>query len=247
MSDENIENNSPDTEKSEMKGEQEETFAAMLDKSSMGERLYPGQKVRAKVVSVSGDLVYIDLGGKSEGAVDLAEFIDEHGVPGVREGDKIDAFFVTVQDGLMKLTTLIGGYSALTLHSIRDAYEAGVPVNGEVKREIKGGFEVSVGGVRCFCPFSHIDLKGGREGNVYLGRTFPFKVLEYGEEGKKIVLSRRVLLEQEKQTKIEKLKESLAVGMDVIAKVKSIQNFGAFVDLGGIDGLVPVSLSLIHI
>jgi small subunit ribosomal protein S1 len=241
MSDENIENNSPDTEKFEIKGEQEETFAAMLDKSSMSERLYPGQKVKATVVSISGDLVYIDLGGKSEGAIDLAEFIDEHGVPCVREGDNIEAFFVTVQDGGMKLTTLIGGYSALTLHSISDAYEAGVPVNGEVKREIKGGFEVSVGGVRCFCPFSHIDLKGGREGNGYLGRTFPFKVLEYGEEGKKIVLSRRVLLEQEKQTKIEKLKESLTVGMDVTAKVKSIQNFGAFVDLGGIDGLIPVS------
>ena len=213
----------------------------MLDKSSMGERLYPGQKVRAEVVSISGDLVYIDLGGKREGAVDLAEFMDQHRVPCVREGDKIDAFFVTVQEGVMKLTTLIGGYSAMTLQSIRDACEAEVPVNGEVKREIKGGFEVSVGGVRCFCPFSHIDLKGGRGDNGYLGHTFPFKVLEYGEEGKKIVLSRRLILEQEKQTKIEKLKESLTVGMDINAKVKSIQNFGAFVDLGGIDGLVPVS------
>jgi small subunit ribosomal protein S1 len=241
MPDENIENISPDSEKSKMKEEQEETFAAMLDKSSMGKRLYPGQKVRAEVVSISGDLVYIDLGGKSEGVIDLAEFLDEHGVLCVREGDKIEAFFVTVQDGVMKLTTLIGGYSAMTLQSIRDAHEAEVPVNGEVKREIKGGFEVSVGGVRCFCPFSHINLRGGHEGNGYLGHTFPFKVLEYGEEGKKIVLSRRVILEQEKQTKMEKLKESLSVGMDVTATVKSIQNFGAFVDLGGIDGLIPVS------
>jgi small subunit ribosomal protein S1 len=241
MPDENIENISPDNEKSRMKEEQEETFAAMLDKSSMGERLHPGQKVRAEVVSISGDLVYIDLGGKSEGVIDLAEFLDEHGALCVRKGDKIEAFFVAVQDGVMQLTTLVGGYSAMTLQSISDAYEAEVPVNGEVKREIKGGFEVSVGGVRCFCPFSHIDLKGGLGGNGYLGHTFPFKVLEYGEEGRKIVLSRRVLLEQEKQTKIEKLKESLAVGMDVTAKVKSIQNFGAFVDLGGIDGLIPVS------
>lgn len=241
MNDENFENNSPDTEKAEVKGEQEENFAAMLDKSSMGERLYPGQKVRAKVVSVSGDLVYIDLGGKSEGAVDLAEFTDKAGVTSIREGDEIDAFFVTVEDGLMKLTTLIGGYSALTLNSIRDAYEAGIPVNGEVKSEIKGGFEVSVGGVRCFCPFSQVDLKGGREDSAYPGRTFPFKVLEYGEEGGKIVLSRRALLEEERQAKVEKLKKSLAVGMEVTAEVKSIQNFGAFVDLGGIDGLIPAS------
>ena len=241
MSDKNIENNAPDTEKTEVKREQEENFAAMLDQCSIGERLYPGQKVRAKVVSVSGELVYIDLGGKSEGAVDLAEFINKEGITTVCEGDEIEAFFVTVQDGLMILTTLVGGYSAITLNGISDACEAGVPVNGEVKKEIKGGFEVSVGGVRCFCPFSHIDVKGGREGSVYLGRTFPFKVLEYGEEGKKIVLSRRVLLEQEKEAKVEKLKENLTVGMDVTAEVKSIQKFGVFVDMGGIDALIPVS------
>lgn len=242
MSIENIETNSPDSEKTEMKEEQEENFAEMLDKSIMGERLYPGQKVRAKVVGVSGGLVYIDLGSKSDGAVDIAEFIDKEGVTSVRKGDEIEAFFVTFQDGLIKLTTtLAGGYSAVSLNSVRDAYEAGIPVSGEVKREIKGGFEVSVGGVRCFCPFSHIELRGGREGSVYLGQTFPFKILEYGEEGEKIVLSRRVLLEQEKQAKVEKLRESLAKGMDVTVEVKSIQKFGAFVDLGGIDGLIPAS------
>jgi small subunit ribosomal protein S1 len=241
MSDENIENTSSDPEIAEAQGGEEEDFASMLDKSSMGGRLYPGQKVRAKVVSISGDLVYINLGGKSEGAVDLAEFLDKEGVAGVREGDEIEAFFVTVQDGLMKLTTLIGGYSAVTLNAISDAYEAGVPINGDVKREIKGGFEVSVGGVRGFCPFSQIDLKTMRNGGEYLGRTFAFKVLEYREDGRKIVLSRRALLEQENEAKVEKLKQSLVVGMEVSAKVKSIHNFGAFVDLGGIDGLIPVS------
>jgi len=241
MLDENIENNPPDTENTDLKGEQEENFAAMLDQYCMGKRLYPGQKVSAKVVSISGALVYIDLGGKSEGAVDLSEFIDKEGVAGVREGDKIEAFFVTVENGLMKLTTLTGGYSTVTLNSISDAYEAGAPVNGDVKQEIKGGFEVSVGGVRCFCPFSHINMKGQHEGDGYIGRTFPFKILEYGEDGKKIVLSRRALLEQEKEAKVEKLKESLAVGMEVTVEVKSIRNFGVFVDLGGVDGLIPVS------
>jgi small subunit ribosomal protein S1 len=95
--------------------------------------------------------------------------------------------------------------------------------------------------VRCFCPFSHMDVKGGRESRPYLGQTFSFKVLEYAEDGGKIVLSRRALLEQEKEAKVEKLKESLANGMDVTAEVKSIQNFGVFVDMGGVDGLIPMS------
>jgi small subunit ribosomal protein S1 len=241
MSDEKVEYRSFGAGKDDTAAVADEDFAAMLDSSSMGARLSPGQKVKAKVVSVSGDLVYIDLGGKSEGAIDLAEFTGADGIAGVREGDMIDAFFVTVQDGLMKLTTRVGGYSAASLTSIRDAFEAGIPVNGEVKREIKGGFEISVGGVRCFCPFSQIDLRGARDGGAYAGRTLPFKVLEYEEEGKKVVLSRRVLLEQERQEKLEKLKEGLAVGMDLTVSVKSLQKFGVFVDLGGIDGLIPAS------
>ncbi|HWR59555.1 MAG TPA: S1 RNA-binding domain-containing protein [Thermodesulfovibrionales bacterium] len=239
MNDDNMERNSPDT--GGVNVAEQEDFASMFEKSSMGERLYPGQKIRARVVNVSGDRVYIDIGGKSEGAVDLAEFVDKEGVVNIREGDEIAAYFVTVQDGLMRLTTLVGGYSAATLDSIRDAHEAGVPVNGEVKAGIKGGFDVSVGGVRCFCPFSQIDLKAVREAGAYLGQTFPFKVLEYGEEGRNIVLSRKALLEEEKKAKIEELKKSLAVGMEIVAEVKSVQKFGAFVDLGGVDALIPAS------
>jgi small subunit ribosomal protein S1 len=239
MNSNEIEKNSPGA--GEVTETEKEDFAAMLEQSSVGERLSPGQKVRAKVVSVSEDLVYIDTGGKSEGAVDLAEFVDKEGVCNVHEGDEIEAFFVTVQDGLMKFTTLVRGYSAVTLTAIKDAHRAGIPVNGEVKQEVKGGYEVSVGGVRCFCPFSQIDLKSSRENGAYVGRTFPFMVLEYGEDGKNIVVSRRVLLEQEKQAKVEELKKSLAVGMEVPAVVKSIRSFGAFVDLGGVEGLIPAS------
>ncbi len=222
--------------------EQEESFAELLEKSSgRSERLRPGQKVRARVVSISGDLVYIDLGGKSEGTVDLRELVDKDGNIAVKEGDEIDAFFVSVQDGVRRMTTLVNGYSAVSLSAIRGAHEAGVPVNGDVKREVKGGFEVTVGGVRCFCPFSQIDLKGGREGGIFLGRTFPFKVIEFAEEGRNIIISRRALLEQERQARIEHLRETLSVGMEITGPVTSVQNFGAFVDLGGIDGMIPAS------
>ncbi len=219
-----------------------ESFAEMLEQSSRKtSRLFPGQKVKADVVSISGDLVYIDLGGKSEGVIDAAEVTDKDGNITVKSGDTIEAYFVAVQNGARKMTTLVGGYSAVSLNAIRDAFEAGVPVNGEVRREVKGGFEVSVGGVRCFCPFSQIDLKGGREGGIYLGSTFPFKVIEFGENGKNVIVSRRAVLDRERQDKLDVLKTSLSVGMELPVTVVSLQKFGAFVDLGGVEGLVPVS------
>lgn len=221
---------------------EEESFAALLEKNGVAaERLRPGQKVRARVISVSGDAVYIDLGGKSEGMVALSEFIDESGATGVREGDMIEAFFLSVQDGIRHLTTRVRGYSSLRLNAVRDAFDAGVAINGEVKRDIKGGFEISIGGLPCFCPGSHISMRGSREDGPYVGKIFPFKVLDYKEEGRNIVVSRRAVLEEERRSRIEHLKETIAVGMDIKAKVRSFQSFGAFADLGGVDGLVPIS------
>jgi small subunit ribosomal protein S1 len=242
MSSEHIDNDSLKIGDSGETPEREVTFADLLEKSGyLPAKLKPGQKVSAKVISISDDLVYIDLPGKSEGVIDLNEFIDENKILHLREGDEIEAFFMTVKDGIRRLTTLINGYTPFQLNSIRDAYDAGLPVDGLVKREIKGGFEVLVGGVRCFCPFSQIDLKGVREGSIFIGQTLPFMVLEYKDNGRNIIFSRRVLLEQEKQARIERLQDTLTEGMEVTTVVSSIQNFGAFVDLGGIDGLIPFS------
>ncbi len=221
---------------------EEESFAALLEKNgAVSARLSPGQKVRARVISISGDAVYIDLGGKSEGMITLSEFIDDNGICQVKEGDVVDAFFLSVQDGIRRLTTLSRGYSSLRLDAVSDAFSAGIPINGDVKREIKGGFEVSIGGVVCFCPWSHIDIRGGRVGADYIGKTFSFKVLDYKEGGRTIVVSRRAVLEQERQARIDLLKETISVGMDITAKVRALQSFGAFVDLGGVDGLIPFS------
>src|SRR5208283_4585195 len=221
---------------------EEESFAALLEKNDVvAERLRPGQRVRARVICVSGDSVYIDLGGKSEGMIASSEFVDENGAIGVREGDMLEAFFLSVQDGIRQLTTRVRGYSSLRLNAVRDAHNAGIAINGEVKRDIKGGFEISIGGVQCFCPGSQISIRGSREDGPYVGKIFPFKVLDYKEEGRNIVVSRRAVLQEERQSLIDGLKETIVVGMDIKAKVRSFQSFGAFVDLGGIDGLVPIS------
>jgi small subunit ribosomal protein S1 len=223
--------------------ESEESFATLLDNSkNIFRKLEPGQKVRSKIISISDDLAYIDLGSKSEGVIDVNELVDNNGDLIVKEGDEIEASFVSVQNGMKKMTTLIHGYTPTQLDEIRSAYNEGLPLKCEIKREVRGGFEASAGGVRCFCPFSQIDLKGGREGGVYLGQTFSFKVLEYKDEGGlNIVVSRRALLEEEKQEQIKRLKETLEVGMDLTAHINSIHKFGVFVNLGGIDGFIPVS------
>jgi len=220
----------------------QESFAELLAKSSSRKaRLTPGERVKAKVVGISGEVVYIDLGGKSEGVIDTSEFREENGNITVTEGDQVEAYFVSVVDGAMKMTTLVRGQSTVKLAHFRDAFESGEPVTGEVKREIKGGFEVFVDGIKSFCPFSQIDLKGGREGGLYVGRSFPFRIIEFKEGGRTIVLSRRVLLREEKAAAVSRLKDSLQIGMEITGRISSLQNFGAFVDIGGIEGLIPAS------
>lgn len=219
----------------------ENSFEAMLHESNMKPlRLSPGEKVNTKVVSISGDLVYVELDGKSEGVIPLTEFLDENGDVSIQKGDKIEAYFVSTQNGARKLTTLVNGYSIFKLKTISDAFKSGLPIQGEVKGEIKGGFEVLLSGVRAFCPASQIDLKSVKERD-YSGKTFYFKVLEFSNDGRNIVVSRRVLLEEEKQAAINSLKETLSIGMDITAKVAAVQNFGVFVNLKGIEGLIPAN------
>lgn len=240
MTEENIQNNISDA--NTMHSAEEEDFATLFEKSSAASRrLEPGQKINARIVSISGDFAFIDLGGKSEGVINLNEFLKEDGTYHVSEGDNIDAFFVTFSDGLKRFTSRTKGYSTVDSQGIRNAYEADLPVNGKVIGELKGGFEVNVGKIRCFCPFSHIDLKGERKSELYINKIFPFKILEYKENGRNVILSRRVLLEEEQQERLKEFKESLQVGMEVTGKIRAIQKFGAFVDLGGIDGLIPSS------
>jgi len=124
---------------------------------------------------------------------------------------------------------------------IRDTHRANLPVSGKVKAVVKGGFEVLVGGVRCFCPLSQIDWRRDSDSETYVGQTFPFKVVEFDEEGRNVVLSRRVIFEEERRAQADRIRETLAVGMEITGTVRSLANFGAFIDVGGLDGLIPLS------
>jgi small subunit ribosomal protein S1 len=238
----NVKKDSANLNEATSANEFEENFEALLEKpGSLPVRLIPGQKVTSRVISISVDSVYIDFPGKTEGRIDANEFKDDEGNIKIVVGDEVEAFFVSVRDGIRMMTTFIHGYPAKKLKVISDAHGAGVPVDGEVKRDVKGGFEISVCGIRCFCPFSQIDLKVDKSSKSYIGKTYPFMILEFRDEGRNIIVSRRVLLEQEKQARIERLQKTLQEDMEVAGTVTSIQRFGAFIDLGGVEGLLPVS------
>ncbi len=220
----------------------EESFADLFEKSFKKQvRLEPGQMVEAVIVKISGDWIFLDLGGKGEGYLDKKEMTDESGNLKVKEGDTVRAYFVSSEYNEMHFTTKIGSGPGRQAQ-MEDAWRNHIPVEGTISKEMKGGFEVKIGGsVRAFCPFSQSGIRREENQADYIGKSLSFKIIEYGEDGRNIVLSRKVILEEERRKKKQELKTALQEGMKVTGKVTSIQKFGAFVDIGGIEGLLPVS------
>jgi len=220
----------------------EESFADMFEKSFKKQgRLEPGQMVEAMIVKISADWVFLDLGGKGEGYLDKKEMIDEGGNLTVKEGDMVRAYFMSSENNEMHFTTKIGSGPGKQ-NQIENAWRNQIPVEGAIAKEIKGGFEVKIGGsVRAFCPFSQMGIRREENPADYIGRSLYFKIIEYGEEGKNIVLSRKTIIDDERRSRKQELRAALQEGMKVKGKVTSIQKFGAFVDIGGVEGLLPVS------
>lgn len=221
----------------------EESFAEMLEQSmgSQGGRLTPGQKVTARVLKVGAEWLFIDTGHKGEGVVELKEFLDPDGNTTVREGDTISVYFLSSSRGEMRFTTMLGG-GAQGNAQLEEAWQSGVPVEGVVEKEIKGGFEVKLAGAtRAFCPFSQMSLRRIQNPESVIGTRLAFRITDYTERGRNIVVSRRVLLEEEQRRLREEARSSLSEGMTVGGTVTSLRDFGAFVDLGGIEGLIPIS------
>lgn len=206
----------------------------------MFEKLTPGQEIESTVVAVSGETVFIDMSAKSEGVINAAEFADENGNLSVKEGDKIKAFFIGEKNGEMRFTTKIAGNSADDT-MLENAFKNRIPVQGKVEKEIKGGFEVTVGSKRGFCPYSQMGFRQKEEACYYIGRVLTFIIQEYKDDGKKLVVSNRAVLEEEHKGQISALGERIAVGSVVTGTVKSLQSFGAFVDIEGFQALLPIS------
>jgi small subunit ribosomal protein S1 len=219
-----------------------ESFAELFAQSAgQSSWLEPGQKVSAKILKVSAEWIFIDTGQKGEGVVDRKEFIDLDGNVTVREGDSIAAYFISSSHGEMRFTTRVGG-GASGSSQLEEAWQSGVPVEGVVEKEIKGGYEIKLGGsARAFCPFSQVALRRVDNPESLIGSRLTFIITDYGEKGRNIVVSRRSLLEEEQRRIKEDAHASVSEGMTVSGRVTSLQDYGAFVDIGGLEGLLPVS------
>lgn len=219
-----------------------ESFAELFEKSATRSNwLEPGQKLTARVLKVSAEWIFIDTGQKGEGVVDRKEFLDLDGNVTVREGDSITAYFLSSSHGEMRFTTRFGGSTSGSAQ-LEDAWRSGVPVEGLVEKEIKGGFEIKLGGTaRAFCPFSQIALRRMDNAESLIGTRLAFRITDYAENGRNIVVSRRSLLEEEQRRLKDEAQAGIQEGMTVAGTVTSLQDFGAFVDIGGLEGLLPIS------
>jgi small subunit ribosomal protein S1 len=216
-----------------------EDFAALFEASLKAKRIEQGQTIEGRVVAIGPDVAFVDVGGKGEATIDVAELKDDEGDIEVSVGDRIHAVVVSTAGGITLSRRLALG--AASAQQIEDAYRSGLPVEGKVTGAVKGGYEVRVGHQRAFCPGSQIDIHATDPAS-HIGRVYQFRIVEYKEGGRNVVLSRRALLEEEQKASAAKVRDSLVAGAVVTGRVASLREFGAFIDLGGgVQGLLHIS------
>lgn len=228
----------------------EEDFAAMLAASEQDARGRPrrtrlaiGDTVRGKVVSIGPEVTVVELEGGGEGTLETAELRDAQGALIVASGETIEARVVALGEKQGFVALRRGAIVGRGRAALAEAATTGLPVEGLITGVNKGGFEVDVGGVRGFCPVSQLELRPVADPAGYVGQRFEFRVSRYEEDrrGANLVLSRRALLEEEARGRAAETQGKLVVGAVLPGVVTALKDFGAFVDVGGIEGLLPAS------
>jgi small subunit ribosomal protein S1 len=197
-----------------------------------------GEKVTGTIFQLGADTAFVSLGGHREAMIELRELKDDEGILRSGVGDTVEAHVVEMGAKGIILSRALAKGSA-NLARLAEARASGMPVEGLVLAVNKGGLEVAVGDVRAFCPISQIDLRFVEKPDTFVGEKLMFRVQEVRERN--VVLSRRALLEEEQKAKAAETRKTLAEGKQVSGHVTGVRDFGAFVDLGGIEGMIPVS------
>ena len=219
-----------------------ESFAELLDSYSAGmsENLHVGDRVRGEIISIGSDAVFVHTGSKTDGVVEKAELLDEDGELPYKVGDTLELYVVSLRRNEVKLSKALSGVGGL--NALEEAFEKEMPVEGTVKAQIKGGFQVEVVQRRAFCPMSQMDLRFFEDPEEYIGKTYAFLITQFEEEGRNIVLSRRELLSREQEKGARGFCEGLKVGAELQGRVTKLMPYGAFVELfPGVEGMVHVS------
>jgi small subunit ribosomal protein S1 len=220
--------------------EQEEDFAAMFEASVKARRFERGQTIEGTIVAFGPKAAFVDVGGKGEAEIDLEELKDADGDVDVSIGDRISAVVVSTSGGVV--LSRKGVRNAATQRELEDAFNAGLAVEGKVVQAVKGGYEVRLARERAFCPISQIDIVRTADPAVHEGQLYTFRIIEYKDGGKDIVVSRRMYLEEQQRATQAEVRRSIVPGAVLTGRVASVVEFGAFVDLGGgIQGLLHVS------
>jgi small subunit ribosomal protein S1 len=221
---------------------EDEDFAAMFEESiaRMGTKLEPGMQVEATILQTGQDWTFLDVGQKGEGVLASAEIQDEEGNFRYAPEEKLQVYFISRKGGELRFTTKVGAGGS-GLDQYESAFHSGIPVEGTFEEETKGGFSVKLAGnIRAFCPFSQSGFRQS-EAESIPGRSVSFRITQFGERGRNIVVSHRAILEEERERQREELRKTLKEGMIVKGRVTNIRDFGAFVDIGGLEGLLPIS------
>ncbi len=231
-----------DDKKAERAAEAEE-FAALLETGEPArQRIVVGEKVKGIVSQFpeAGLDVLIDLGGKASGIVERQELLDEHGKPKVKVGDVIE-LFVLSRKGVEIILSHRMSQALRTVGDLEAAHQRKIPVRGKVTAVVKGGVEVTILGKTAFCPVSQLDARFVAEPGEYLGQELEFLIERIEEKGRNIVVTRAALIRAQAEKKVEEMMQGLAPDKVFDGVVKELRDFGAFVDIGGVEGMVHVS------
>src|SRR5262245_41468976 len=208
-----------------------EDFATLFARSEAGPHPERGQTVKGRVIQITAEHVFVDVGGKGEAWIDRAELVDDEGRLKVVVGDEIEATVVGVGDEIRLSHKLRRGAQAR--EALAMAAQSGVPVEGRVAGVIKGGYEVTLGGMRAFCPFSQMDLRRVESEQEYVGRVLEFRVTKYSESGRNIVVSRKAILQEQAAKAAEETRKKLIPNAIVSGTVAYVTASGACVGRGG--------------
>ncbi|HET7315072.1 30S ribosomal protein S1 [Salinisphaera sp.] len=219
-----------------------ESFAELFEQSLQGRTMQPGSLINAEVLEIKNDVVIVDAGLKSEGVIPIDEFYDENGELTVGEGDKVEVALEAVEDGFG--ATRLSKEKAQRIRTwdfLTEAYENSESVVGHISGKVKGGYTVDVGNIRAFLPGSLVDVRPVRDTTYLEGKPLEFRVIKLDRLRNNVVVSRRDVLKEEYSEERKQLLDTLQEGIVLKGIVKNLVDYGAFVDLGGIDGLLHIT------